>query len=210
MGALLVGCGGRFRHDGDGQTAGATGSPAGGSGGLDEGAGSGGLAEGGSAAGATCGEPQAIATPVDFILQSNDPVWIRHGCTFEFQIAQACPSGNLPVTSDPSLVGCFALPCSDTGTCYACLPCPAGAEPVTSGLRVSSGWDGVITNYGTTVAGCTCADKQPAPAGHYTLSVSAFLSEADALANRNGYPHTVAFDLPTSQPVVVDLGFTGI
>jgi hypothetical protein len=77
-------------------------------------------------------------------------------------------------------------------------------------MLTTSGWDGIITTPGLTAAGCRCVEKRLGPAAQYRLTISSYLSEEDALADRNGYPHSVTFDLPASAIVPVNLGFMGI
>jgi hypothetical protein len=202
---LLLACGGSYRSDSDRQAGGASGSS--GAGAAD------GTGQAGTALGGACGDgdPQARAGSVTFGLYSNEPVWIRQGCTIEYELSYLCGAESVSVPADPGNSGCFDLTCNDTGTCYACTACPSTALSIASGVVVTtSGWDGIITKPGLTAAGCRCVEKRLGPAGHYRLTISSFLSEEDALADRNGYPHTAAFDLPVSGIVPVNLGFMGI
>jgi hypothetical protein len=102
--------------------------------------------------------------------------------------------------------------CSDTSIgCIACGACFSGAKEVAPGTPIDDTWDGRIYQYGMLASGCSCATGHYAAPGSYTLVISEFLSESDAMNNANPYVLKIPFQLPAPNGVVsVDLGFSGI
>jgi len=233
--AVLAGCGGTFTRTGeDPGTGGSAGSGASagtvGRGGSGTGAvggtsnagntsyggystgGSGndggmGAAAGSSFGGDGCGPKTSPLGPypVKFVFSSNTPVYLRFECGLTYDL-YACGSSTL--LRRP---GCTP-DCSDTSSgCWECGVCSSGVDPIGPGVSLEESWDGQIYSYGTTPSGCRCATGANAAPGMYTIGLSEFFSEADALANTNGYPRQVQFQLPAPNGVVqVDLGFIGI
>jgi hypothetical protein len=143
--------------------------------------------------------------PVKFVFSSNTPVYLRFECSLNYNL-YACGSSALTRS------GACTADCSDTSSgCIACGACAFGAKPVGPGASLEDSWDGRIYSYGTLPSGCPCTTGANAAPGMYTIGLSEFFSEADALANTNGYPRQVQFQLPAPNGVVqVDLGFIGI
>lgn len=144
--------------------------------------------------------------PVKFVFSSNTPVYLRFECSLSYNL-YACGSSALPRS------GACTADCSDTSSsgCIACGACAFGAKPVGPGASLEDSWDGRIYSSGTLPSGCPCTTGANAAPGMYTIGLSEFFSEADALANTNGYPRQVQFQLPAPNGVVeVDLGFIGI
>ena len=64
---------------------------------------------------------------------------------------------------------------------------------------------------GVSRSGCACDDRTPAGSGTYAITVTAFLTREDALAQKNGYPFTTTFQYPPPDDVVhVRLDFKGL
>jgi len=166
-----------------------------------------GAAAGSSFGGDGCGPKTSPLGPypVKFVFSSNTPMYLRFDCSLNYNL-YACGSSALTRSN-----ACTA-DCSDTSSgCIACGACAYGAKPVGPGASLEDSWDGRIYSFGTLPSGCACTTGANAAPGMYTIGLSEFFSEADALANTNGYPRQVQFQLPAPNGVVqVDLGFIGI
>jgi len=145
--------------------------------------------------------------PVRFVFSSNTPVYIKEECRLNYDLF-SCNSGASPIVRDASCVA----DCNDTSIgCIACGACFSGAAFVGPGATVEDAWGGMIYKYGTLPSGCSCASGANAAPGVYTLLVSEYFTESDALMNTNPYLRKIQFELPAPNgTVLVDLGFTGI
>jgi hypothetical protein len=199
---------------------GAGGAVAGGAGGASA-AGAGGRAQAGTSNG---GEAGAGATggsagncivldsggpvhPVHFVLQTNTPVFVKEGCSLEYQLTSAC-TGLRPLTTQ---VNC-APDCSNAAIgCLNCGECFSGARAVTPSAPQQIDWSGQVYEFGTAPNGCSCATGHVAAPGNYAFSIDAYLSSDDAMTGTSAFHHRVSFTLPApNDTVFVDLGFIGI
>jgi hypothetical protein len=121
----------------------------------------------------------------------------------------SCNSGSTAIRRDASCIADCST--ASAGGCLECGACASDVKLVGPGAPLDDWWDGRIYTYGTLPGGCACATGANAAPGLYSITVSAFLTQADAMANTNAYPHRVTFELPALNGVVsVDLGFQGI
>lgn len=214
----MVACGGRSVTDGStahaGESAGGStsfgGASSGGAnpvGGADS---SGGSSSGASAACLNSGQPPD--PQVTFSFESDQPLWLRYACDIDYTLTKLCEQASVPIQPRPQ------NPCSqkcDSGKCLACT-CDEGALQVDQiggpvGPSPQSGWNGYMYTAGVLSSGCACDDPMPAGSGTYAITVTAFLTREDALAQTNGYPFTTLFQYPSPSDVVhVRLDFKGL
>lgn len=143
------------------------------------------------AAGTGCGYGGAAqATPVTFVFSTNTPVYTRGSCTLGFDLYGCDPTTPLTFQAD-----CVA-DCSQGSGCVACGACPLYPTTITPDAPQQGYWSGETYTYGTLPGGCACANGYPAGAGQYTVSITTYLSEADAMNGTNGYEHRQQFTYP--------------
>ncbi len=207
----LAGCGGRSVSDGA-VTSG--GSSAGGS-----------SAVGGMSAGGTTSSSGATATscldsgdtppysPVVFSFESSQSLWVRLGCGgIDYALSKDCKDASVSIQT---LFFCGQECGSNDNGCPECGACADGATELgqfgPGGANAATQWDGYAYTGHASGAGCSCYSRLPARSGTYTISITGFLSNDDASAQKNGYPFTTTFDYPPPDGVVhVDMNFKGI
>lgn len=172
---------------------------------------SGGSSIGGSAACLNSGKPPA--SPITFLFESNQGVWIHYGCDIDYTLSKVCKPENLGFQTQTY---CGSLcEAADRG-CNTCGACPDGTVQIghlepSRKTTTSTTWDGYAYFAGISSSGCACYSRQPAGSGSYTITITGYLSSDDALARRNGFPFSTTFEYPPPDGVVhVPLDFTGL
>lgn len=187
----LVACGGRAMTDGvdaqGGQSSGGSSSVAGASGG------------GGSA---QCLNSGVVPppSPMLFLFESAQSLWLRTPCHMEYALTKVCDQTSVAIQEDSA--------CAE---CDGCFNPPVLLGPRTAdGTTASMAWLGDMYVPDTTGTACSCKVTQ-ARSGTYTVGINGFLTADDALANKNGYPSSFTFEYPPLSGVVqVKLNFTGL
>jgi hypothetical protein len=161
------------------------------------------ISSGGEAGAPSCYMAPPPATPytVKFTYTTNTPVYDRRSCGPAFQLFD-CASASTPLVSDV-----FCQSECGSGSCSTCGSCPLTEDLVAPGMPLSDDWSGLTYSYGMS-SGCTCVNTRVAPPGVYTVAVTRYLTQSDAVTQTNGYPTTVQFTLPApGNQVTIDLGF---
>ncbi len=134
-----------------------------------------------------------------FTSTSTTPLYLREDCHTNFTITSCEDAYSAPVEIHADCT----VDCSQANDCIECGACLEGANPVSQGAPHEVKWAGDTYTFGQNNVGCTCHNASVAPAGKYRITVPVFATEADATANTNPVPHTVDFDLPAPNGIVI-------
>lgn len=191
----LAACGGKAVLDGSAGSPSVGGTSSGGASPVD------GTSSGGSTTCLNSGE-LVPGMPVQFLFDSHQPLWLRRNCGIERVLAKVCKDGTVPIQTQSFCKPNCDRP-SDGCKCDECTLDAVQFDPSDPGGFEEVWLGDVYANDGS-------SERMAARTGKYTITVSAYLTSEDALAQKNAYSFSTSFDYPPlSSAVHVSLNVAG-